>query len=164
MEALYSNPKVSTPIIDILATFVLACSTMHIYERADTWIKYHFVHEILANVLHICMCAEDRSPTIAATECRQKQHSRKLQQSFFEEVEYLLKRSSQNQAVVEYDASVLKYMRLLSMTLQQYTDNPFSKSCKVADIYDGSEYSGVFFEDGNSSIRHSHDSFLMTRH
>lgn len=50
------------------------------------------------------------------------------------------------------DFTILRYTQSASMTLTKYADDFYSKSCKVADVYDESTLKDIFIEDVDSSI------------
>lgn len=68
--------------------------------------------------------------------------------------DHLLREDATNQAKVEYNASVLRYMRPSSMTLQLYADDIIAKLRKEADMNNVSALNNVFIKVVVSSFRH----------
>lgn len=101
------------------------------------------------------MCEEDRSAPLSASVRCDKTRPRNFWRSYPEVVNYLLKKFVTDQAFVEYDATILRYMQPTNMTSQQIADDLIAKSCKVADVYEQSTLNDVSIEGVDASIRHS---------
>lgn len=108
------------------------------------------------------MCAIDRHAPLAASARSEQQRSHKLLHSYPEAVDYHLKNYANDQAIAEYDASVLRYMQPASMTFQQYAGDLIAKSRKDADVYDEDTPNNVFIEEVNQSLRHSLQNYWAT--
>lgn len=101
------------------------------------------------------MCAEDRTAPIIVSERNIDKRSRKLLRFYPELVNYFLKKYVTDQAIVEYDVAIFRYMQPAHMTLQQYAEDLVAKSYKVADVCDEGTLEDVFIESGDASILHS---------
>lgn len=49
----------------------------------------------------------------------------------------MLESFATNQAIAEFDVTVLRYMKPSNTTPLQFADDLVAKSCKVADVHDG---------------------------
>lgn len=61
---------------------------------------------------------------------------KKFLRSYPEVVKYLLKKFASDQAIAKMDPTILHYTQVAKMTLIRYTDDLYSMSCKMTDVYD----------------------------
>lgn len=93
------------------------------HKKAATSDEIHYDHETPANALKSRMCAEDRTAPIMASVRKIDSRSRKLIWCCLEVVNNLLKRYATDQAIVEYDAAILRYVQPAHRSPHQYADD-----------------------------------------
>lgn len=101
------------------------------------------------------MCAQERLDPLAASLRDGQPYSLKLLRSYPEVVIYLFKNNATDQAIAEYDATILRYVQLKNMTPQQFADDLIAKRYKVATVNDKSTLNNVIIEGVDASIRNS---------
>lgn len=116
----------------------------------------NYVHQTLANALINRTCEEDRTTSIINPVSSYDTRSGKSFRSYPEAVKFLLKKYVTDQAIVEYDAAILRYMQSSNVTRQQYPNDLIAKSCEVADVYDEATLKDVFIEGVDASVRRIH--------
>lgn len=115
-----------------------------------------FVEKALASTLNICMPATmNIAPAFASVWFVEPSRQKKLFRSYWENVDYLLKKSSNDQATAEMNFKFVSHTQPTNMTLMQYADAFSAKSCKVADVYDESTLNNISIEKVVSSICNS---------
>lgn len=92
------------------------------------------------------MKAENSFALFTPWVCNKTPRFRTLLPSYTEVVNYFRGKLATDQAIPEYDASILKYLQLLSVTPRQYADNIFSNSSRVADVNEKSMLNDAFVE------------------
>lgn len=101
------------------------------------------------------MCAKNWFAS-SVTPVQKEQHlSHKNLRSYPEVVTFPLKICPADEAVTEYDATILRYMQPAYMTSQRYPDDLVTKFCMVADVYEEATQNNVLIQDSGKSIRHS---------
>lgn len=134
---------------------MLARDTNLIQEGAALWLLSHYVNKTLAHVLNSRMCDRNTPTPITASVRNSDATTRALHRSYSEVANCLLNKFARDQKIADIDAAILHYMQLLNPTLQQYTDDMFSSSCKVADFYDQGMLYDVLIEGVSASVRQS---------
>lgn len=74
----------------------------------------------------------------------------------------LFKEMTNDQAFAKMDFAILRCTQLASMTLMQYADDLYDKSCKVPEVYDEMALNNIFIEGADSSLSHSLRKFWAT--
>lgn len=75
------------------------------------WVPPYFVQEIVANANYSRMCPENRHASLAVSVQNDQYQSRKLLRSYLEAVNYPLNKFADDQAITEYDATILRYIQ-----------------------------------------------------
>lgn len=82
------------------------------------WVLPHYEQESLTNALKCRMFAENLLTSLASSGQNELHRSRKLLCSYPEVVSNFLKKYAADQAIAEYDASILRYIQLANTALQ----------------------------------------------
>lgn len=88
--------------------------------------------------------------------------SHELLRSYPEVVKYLLRKYTADQAIVEYDAAILRYTQPANMNAQLYAEELIAKSCMVAIVYSKGTLNNVLIERVDKSIYHSLRNYSAT--
>lgn len=111
------------------------------------------------------MCAQERLVSQATSVCNEQSRSSRLLQLYPEVVSHLLKKYVTNQAIYEYDVTILLYVQPANMALQQIADNLIAKSNNVSLVQDKNMIKDVFKGGVDASTRHSlHNCCLKKPH
>lgn len=105
-----------------------------------------FVQGSLANAPRSRFCAEVSRGPFATLVHNQKQRSKKCLHLHSELVSSLLKKFATDRETAESDALMLRYNQRLSMTPQKCADDNTAKSCRTANVFDGSTVNDVLIE------------------
>lgn len=153
------DPKDLLSNIGFLETFNFLCDTNNLHEVAVIWVLLHYVKETLAIALNRYICSKDCSLSFAASAPDGNTRSRKLLRNYKEVLNYLFQKLVTDQAFVENDEAILRYIQSSNLTPQQYADDLTAKSFKVLYAYDKSTLNDLIIEGVGEYIGHSLSSY-----
>lgn len=148
----FLNPKSLVLIVGNLANFKLLCGANHINKEAAMWDLPHFVHETPTNAINSLIYAINSIAPFAASVRNREKRSQKQSRSYPKVGNYLFEKFARNQTIAEYDTSILRYVKPLSMSTQNCAEDIIAKLCKEAEAYDESTRNDVYIKVVDSSI------------
>lgn len=119
------------------------------------WDFPFFDENVHAKMLYSRM-SEDTyiAPVVASVNTVESTTQKKLFCSHLKAVNYFFKKFPIDQAIADMNYTILRYTQSANMTPMQYEDDLYSKSCKVADIYEESTLKDNSIERFDSSFCH----------
>lgn len=155
MKAHFVDQNDPISIIGFLATFKFACDANRIHEAEAMRVLPYYANETVASALQSRMCATNKSSSFAVSVPNVDNRSKKFLRLYQEVAYCVLNKFVTDQAIIEFDAAILRDMQLANMMPQQYADNLVARSCKVAEVSDEGAFYDVIIDGTDPSIRHS---------
>lgn len=157
MKAHFIVPSDPISPSGFLATPRIACETNRIHEKAAMRVLPFFVKNALASPSNSCMsAATNTAPKVAFAQSAEPIKQKKLLLPYPVVDNYLLKNFATHQTVAKMNSTILRHTQPSSMSQTQNAVDLYVKSCKAADVYDGSTLNDIFIEGVDFSICHSH--------
>lgn len=133
MKAYFFFAKDPISITVLLTTFNFVCNRNHFYGGPKRWVLPHYINETMVDEFNSCIYSDKKFIPISASLCNKDARSRKLLHSYLEVTNYLLKKFTAEQPLVDFDGKILCYMQPTNVTLQQYVYSLVLKNCNGAN-------------------------------
>lgn len=114
------------------------------------WVSTHFCNNTLAIAFNIRMSDTDNPFPITDAVCNVIRQSRKLLQSYKELVNFLLVQFTADQAIAEFDVTIIRYIQLVNME-----PDLVANSCNEGDDCYELTMKNVVINEVNPSVRRS---------
>lgn len=130
MKARIFDVEAPFSILGFLGTFKFESGTNNIHEETAMSVISHYEMETKANTLNSCMCTQNWIARLATSLRNEQLRSLKFLRSCPEMINYLLQKYATDQALAEYDATILRYVALTNMTTRQFSGDLIAKHAR----------------------------------